>query len=140
MFGEAIKDARVQPQDAIWFTVPVAKEVEVAEYLRGIGFDHVISVSGVDWLEEKVISIHYFLSSYNPELRKTIVSMQVRVNRDDPRIPSLTRIWPSAEWHEREQYEMFGIIFEGHPRLEKLILQDNWDGPPPFRKDFKLYG
>ncbi len=140
-FGNAIEGAFVQRKDRVWFNVPAEKIIEVAQYLKGLGFDHAVSVSGVDYLEEKTIAVHYFLSSYTKDdLKDLVISMRVKLPRDSPKMPTLTTIWPSAEWHEREQYEMFGIIFEGHPKLEKLILQDNWDGPPPFRKDFKLMG
>jgi NADH-quinone oxidoreductase subunit C len=53
-------------------------------------------------------------------------------------LPSLTPIWESANLFERETYEMFGVNFEGHPNLQKLLLQDNWDGPPPLKKDLKI--
>ncbi len=81
----------------------------------------------------------YFVGSYLVnELHFIILTLRVELDRTNPTLPTLTGIWESANYFERETWEMFGITFEGHPKLEKLLLQDNWDGPPPMRKDMKF--
>jgi NADH-quinone oxidoreductase subunit C len=112
---------------------------EAAAHLQGLGFDHTIAVSGVDYPSEKRIEVVYFLSSYSREdLKHVVLSLKVQLDRESPSMPSLTSVWESANFFEREAYEMFGVNFEGHPNLQKLLLQDNWDGPPPLRKDLKI--
>ncbi len=56
---------------------------------------------------------------------------------DDPRVPSVSRVWRGADWHEREGYDMFGILFEGHDDLRRILLPDDWEGYP-LRKDYKV--
>ena len=98
-----------------------------------------MSVSGVDRPDEKKIEVVYFLSSYSrDDLRRIVISLRVKADRENSRLPSLTPVWESADLLERETYEMFGVNFEGHRDLRKLLLQDNWDGPPPLRKDLKI--
>jgi len=57
------------------------------------------------------------------------------VERADPRIPSVADLWPAAEWHEREAYDMMGIVYEGHENLRRILLPDDWEGFP-LRKDY----
>jgi NADH-quinone oxidoreductase subunit C len=112
---------------------------DVATWLQRFGFDHTLAVSGVDHPYENHLDVVYFLSSYShAELKHVVVSLKIHLERENPSLPSLTPIWESANMFERETYEMFGVNFEGHPNLEKLLLQDNWDGPPPLKKDLKI--
>lgn len=112
---------------------------DAAVGLQRLGFDHAIAVSGVDYPSEKRIEVVYFLSSYSrDDLKHLVLSLKVQLDRENPSMPTLTSVWESANFFEREAYEMFGVNFEGHPNLQKLLLQDNWDGPPPMRKDLKI--
>jgi NADH:ubiquinone oxidoreductase subunit C len=112
---------------------------DVAVWLRRFGFDHTLAVSGVDHPSENHLDVVYFLSSYSHgDLKHVVVSLKIHLERENPSLSSLTPIWESANMFERETCEMFGVNFEGHPNLEKLLLQDNWDGPPPLRKDLKI--
>ncbi|MGH2436146.1 MAG: NADH-quinone oxidoreductase subunit C, partial [bacterium] len=61
--------------------------------------------------------------------------LKVRIPRDKPTVPSVTSIWDGANWHEREAYDLFGIIFEGHPNLRRIMMTDDWIGHP-LRKDY----
>ncbi|MEU7003461.1 NADH-quinone oxidoreductase subunit C [Nonomuraea sp. NPDC046570] len=73
---------------------------------------------------------------YNPVARRQVL-LRTRVPRDDPRLPSAVGVYRGANWHERETFEMFGVIFDGHPNLVPLLLPDGFEGHP-LRKDFVL--
>ena len=141
--NEALKDLGVTASrgkdGTINIPVPVEKLVEAAEKLKKLGFDHVKSVCAIDYMKEGFFEVVYHVSSFsNLELAKYIIALRTKVPRDNPKLPSLVKIWPSALFLEREQYDLLGVIFEGHPRLERLLLPEDWEGPPPLRKDFKI--
>ncbi|HZB78492.1 MAG TPA: NADH-quinone oxidoreductase subunit C [Actinomycetota bacterium] len=77
------------------------------------------------------------------ELRSVQHAHRLRVKAglpaDDPRVPSVTRLFPTADWHERETWDLFGIVFDGHPDLDRILLPDDWEGHP-LRKDEELGG
>ncbi|MEB3851735.1 MAG: NADH-quinone oxidoreductase subunit C [Desulfurococcales archaeon] len=119
------------------FRVPAERVVEAAEALKSAGFDHVKSVTAVDRPKEGVIEVTYHVSSYSdPELARGIVGITVSLPRDNPRMPSLSRIWVSAEFQEREVFEFFGVVFEGHPDLRPILLIPPLAEKHPLRKDF----
>lgn len=137
--GNAADEVRVHRRDRL--SIVARKETlrEVARLLQRLGFDHTVSVSGVDRPDEKKIEVIYFLSSYSRgDLKRLVLALRVKADRENPSLPSLTPIWASVDFFERETYEMFGVNFHDHPNLQKLLLQDNWDGPPPLRKDLKI--
>ena len=137
--GNAIESVAALDKGRI--SVVARKEVarDVAEWLQRFGFDHALAVSGVDHPWENHLDVVYFLSSYSHDnLKHIVVLLKIHLERENPSLPSLTPIWESANLFERETYEMFGVNFEGHPNLQKLLLQDNWDGPPPLKKDLKI--
>lgn len=137
--GNAVEEVRVDRKGRMSVVARRETVREVAAYLQRLGFDHTIAVSGVDRVSEKKIEVVYFLSSYSrDDLKHLVLSLKVQLDRENPSLPTLTSIWESANLFERETYEMFGVNFEGHPNLQKLLLQDNWDGPPPMRKDLKF--
>ncbi|NIM44519.1 MAG: NADH-quinone oxidoreductase subunit C [Nitrososphaeria archaeon] len=113
--------------------------LELAAKLKSMGFDHVKSVTGTDYPQKDVMTVTYHSSSYgNPELVEVIVTLKTSIERSHPKHPSLVNIWPSAEYLERETYELVGISFEGHPRLSRLLLPPDYEGPPPLRRDFEI--
>ncbi len=118
--------------------VDVEHLVDAASKLKEMGFDHVKSVTAVDRPKEKVIEIGYHVSSYlDEELAKVIVELVTTVPRTEkPKVPSLTGIWTSAEFMEREVYEFFGVEFEGHPDLRPILLPPPVAEKRPLRKDF----
>lgn len=121
-------------------SVPIKKILKTALYLRDdVGFDSVESVSGVDWPNDNQFEVVYHLTSYSSkELKDTVLALSAKVPRDKPSTQSLESVWKSAEYHERETHEMFGIIFKDHPRLDRLLLPEDWCDIPPLRKDFEL--
>lgn len=140
-FGDAVKIVYIKPVRIKVETSP-SNIVEVATYLRdSMGFDHAESASGTDYPKEKQIEVNYHLGSYlREDLLAQIMVLTTKANRDDPRVPSLVRVYPSVEYHERETFEMLGVYFEGHPRMERFLLPEDWADIPPLRKDFRIKG
>ncbi|MBD3172646.1 NADH-quinone oxidoreductase subunit C [Candidatus Bathyarchaeota archaeon] len=106
--------------------------VKVASSLKEWGFNHLSDVTVVDYLEDEEFEIIYHLWDHNNHER---LILKTRIPRDNPVINTLTHIWTSAQMHERENHEMFGVNFNGNNKLTPLLLED-WDGLPPLRKDF----
>jgi len=81
-------------------------------------------------------AINYHLLAVRPGAPR--VRVQIWVDEGQP-VPSVIKIWPTADWHEREQFDLMGITFEGHPHLRRIIMEDDWEGHP-LRKDYPLGG
>jgi len=113
--------------------------VDAARRLKEAGFDHVKSVTAVDYPAKKQIKVIYHVSSMlDEELARYVVGLATSVGRDDPVVPSLVGVWLSAEFHEREVYEYFGVRFDGHPDLRPLLLTPDLAAQKILRKDFKV--
>lgn len=110
----------------------------VCEFCKStLGFNYLIDVSSVDHFgEEPRYEVVYELYSMRDAVH---LRLKTTVSEDDARIPSVADLWPTADWHEREAYDMMGITFTGHPDLRRILM---WDGYPyhPLRKDFPLQG
>jgi len=114
---------------------------EVCQAMRddpALRFELCSSVSGVDYLgtDERRLHVVYQLTSLTFRRR---VRLEAAVSIEDPQLPSVTSVYPTADWQERETYDMFGVIFEGHPNLTRILMPDDWDGFPQ-RKDYPLGG
>lgn len=119
----------------------------VAQFLRDdprLQFDWLRCITGVDLLEDGLLvaiyELHATAAPPQPDGAWTLrseIAIRVPVERDDPRIPSVADIWPSANWHEREAYDLLGIRFEGHPDLRRILCCDDWVGHP-LRKDYEF--
>jgi len=126
-------DGRLQRERRIWVSINSNKLIEMCKWLKEKGFMHLSAISVTDWLEKKEYELTYHLWSYDD---KILVTVKTRINRDKPLIESVTPIWgESAQVHERELHELFGVKFEGNSDLSPLFLE-NWVRVPPFRKDF----
>ncbi len=114
----------------------------VAQTLRddaGLRFEMCSGVSGVHYPEEtgsELHAVYHFLSITHDSRR---VRVEVSCSDEDPQIPSIVGIYPAANWHERETFDMFGIVFAGHPALTRILMPDDWPGHPQ-RKDYPLGG
>ncbi|MGB5089719.1 MAG: NADH-quinone oxidoreductase subunit C [Nitrososphaeraceae archaeon] len=122
--------------------VPPNEIVQVASFIKDrLGFDHAESVSGTDYPNDNQIEVIYHLSSYSDDkLSSQILALSTRVDRNESRMPTLINIFKSAEYHERETFEMLGVYFEGHPRNERFLLPEDWADIPPLRKEFRIKG
>jgi NADH-quinone oxidoreductase subunit C len=108
---------------------------EVASFLRNdarLKMDWLANLSGVDYAADQKMCVVYDLWSF--DLRHTF-AVKVYCPRSNPRVPSVVDLWAAANWNEREAYDMFGIIFEGHPDLRRILCADDWEGYP-LRKDY----
>lgn len=120
-----------------WLNMNIAAAgmLSVAELLRNnpeLNFDYLFCLTCVDFKTH--LTMVYHLESTN--FRLPLV-MKVQLDRNKPEIETISHIWRTAEFHEREVYEMFGVNFLNHPDLRLLILPDGWEGKNPMRKDFE---
>ena len=115
------------------------KLVEVAMILRDtLKFEMCMGVSGVHYPENtdrELVAVYPLLSMTNNRR----IRLEVSVADSDAHIPSLVEVWAGNNWHERETFDMFGIIFDGHPGLTRILMPDDWAGHPQ-RKDYALGG
>ncbi len=123
------------------FYVRRERIVELCRALRdedALRFELCSSVSGVDYGPDVPQRLHvvYDLASMTYRRR---VRMEVAVDVDDAHVPSVVEVYPTADWHEREIWDMFGVIFDGHPGLTRILMPDDWEGHPQ-RKDYPLGG
>ena len=133
-FGAALLDAIEDRKQAI-LTIERARLVEIALHLRDEEkFDMLASLTAVDWPKrEKRFDVVLELYSFSKNER-----LRVKVHAADAEeVPSLVSVWPAANWQEREVFDMFGIIFSGHPDLKRILLPDGWQGYP-LRKDYDI--
>lgn len=104
-------------------------------------FDQCANVTGTDFPKEKQIEVTYhFGSMEGAGLRRIILAVALRVPSSNPEVASLIELYPSADLHEREQAEMLGIVFKGHPNLTRLLLPEDWTDIPPMLKVYRLPG
>lgn len=102
-------------------------------------FDFLSSLSGIDYgIEENKFGVVYHLSSipYKNQLVLKVSQEHDRTTEALPSFPSVSNVWKTAEWHEREAFDLVGIFFENHPDLRRILLPDDWEGYP-LRKDYK---
>ncbi len=110
---------------------------EILARLRDKGFDSLMSVHGVDYYpQEPRLGVHYELLDMNALDRLTV---KLRVPLDAPVVPSVTADWPTADHQEREVYDMFGVVFEGHHDLRRILMPEDYEGYPQ-RRDFPIGG
>ncbi|MFU8847666.1 MAG: NADH-quinone oxidoreductase subunit C [Opitutales bacterium] len=118
---------------------PADMMIELCSALRDdFGYDMLIDVTAVDWDAQspRFTGIYHFLSTTKHEYLRVAVDCADDIN---PSLPSLTSLYPAANWHERETYDLMGIRYEGHPNLCRILM---WEGYPyhPLRKEFPLAG
>ncbi len=137
-FGDAVGPLS-EPKIDPFAVVKADRIVDVARFLKaapGLELDHCNDLTGLDWPKRNVIEVVYHLFSYGH--RHGIV-LKVEADRANPVVPSVTGVWKAANWLERECYDMFGVVFTGHPDLRRVLLPDDWQGFP-LRKDYQEHG
>ena len=118
-------------------TVTAESIRETLEWLRTKGFNFMASLHGVDYYpEEPRLGVHYEMLDMNEVDRITV---KVRVPIADPNVPSVVEAWPTADHQEREVYDMFGVLFDGHPDHRRILMPEDYEGFPQ-RRDFPMGG
>jgi len=128
----ALELIATKPDSAI--KVPAEKIAEVAAFLRDdpkLHFDMLMCLSAVD--RKGTLEVVYHIFSMTHGYRGVL---KVAIPADNARVPTVSHIWRTAEWHEREAFDLMGVEFIGHPDLRRILLPDDWEGHP-LRKDYK---
>ena len=134
-FGDSIIEMVTEDTFDPYITVNPEQITEICLYLRDeedLKFDYLTLLSGMDYQDK--LGVVYHLYSY--ELKHRLV-LKVFLDRENPIVPTVEKVWLTADWHEREAWDMFGIKFEGHHNLIRILCPYDWEGFP-LRKDYKV--
>ena len=118
-----------------WFQIEPYRIEEVASLLKTdaeLHFDYLECITGIDFPDDKQIHVVYHVYSY---AKKHRIVLKCMLDREDPALPTVSSVWPTANWQERECFDLLGVLFDGHPDLRRLLLPDDWEGHP-LRKDY----
>jgi NADH-quinone oxidoreductase subunit C len=132
-FGAGLDDVRIQEPDTIVARVAREKLKEVAGLLKAdpdVGYETLNWIAGVD--RRTAFEAVYHVYSWKTN---TWIELHVAVPKADPQVDTVCDVWPAADWHEREAWDMVGIVFLGHPDLRRILLKDDFIGHP-LRKDY----
>jgi NADH-quinone oxidoreductase subunit C len=133
---DAVLDTVFFREHAALLVAPAAVPATLA-HLRGEGYRFLASVHGVDYFpEEPRLGVHYELLDMVEVDR---ISVRTRVTVAEPSVPSVTPEWPTADHQEREIFDMFGVVFDGHPDLRRILMPEDYEGFPQ-RRDFPVGG
>lgn len=133
-FGAKILESKLDVINP-WAAVEPSAILEIARFLRedeALRMDHLELLGGVDYKDR--IEVVYVL--YSMEHRHRI-TLKCRLPRENPQLHTVESVWRAANWHERETYDMFGVVFEGHSDPRRILCPDDWEGFP-LRKDYKF--
>jgi NADH-quinone oxidoreductase subunit C len=135
-FGESIVSFEEDIADS-FIVIATESIADVAQHLaedEGLAFDFLMCLSGVD-LGAKDSNFYVVYHLYSMTHRHKLVLKIVLPKEEEPHVSTVEHIWRTANWHEREVYDLFGIIFDGHSDLRRILLPDDWEGYP-MRKDY----
>ena len=109
--------------------------VDACQVLRESDYDLLIALTAADhWPDEPRFEVAYRFYSVK---KKTLVGLSIRLDGENPAVPTIESVYPNANWHEREVYDMFGIEFAGHSDLRRILMPQDWEGHP-LRRDYPL--
>ncbi|MEX2604402.1 MAG: NADH-quinone oxidoreductase subunit C [Gracilimonas sp.] len=134
-FGEDVLEYKTADVGQPWIEVDVSILKRVMKFLRDdkeLLFDVLMCLSGVHYPDEEALGVTYHVNS--TKLNHTL-ALKAKVPIDNPLVPSVESIWKTANWHEREAWDMVGIRFEDHPNHKRILCSDDWEGHP-LRKDY----
>jgi len=133
---EALADAKFD-RDELTLTIVAGQIRDAAVTVQAAGYNFFEDVTAVDWFPSSPrfqLSYHIVSHTYKERIR-----LRVMVDGDAPAVESITSVWPAANFYEREVFDLFGIRFEGHPNLKRIMMPDDWAGHP-LRKDYPVEG
>ena len=136
VFAEDALEIKTDLPVESFFIVKAVAINPVCLFLRdedSLQFDSLSCLSGVDFDKDN-LAVVYHLYSY---VHNHKLTLKVIVPKSEPKVPTVSDVWATADWHEREAYDMFGLIFENHPDLRRILCPDDWEGFP-LRKDYKV--
>lgn len=134
--AEAFTDAKFD-RGELTLTVATNSIREACSAMKAAGYNFFDDLTAVDWYPASPrFQVSYHLLSH--KLRE-YVRLRVLVEESDPSLPSITQVWPAANFYEREVFDLFGIRFEDHPDLRRIMMPDEWQGHP-LRKDYPVEG
>ena len=134
--ADALTDALFD-RDELTLTIVSEAIREAAATVRAAGYNFFEDVTAVDWFPSEPrfqLSYHILSHTYKERIR-----LRAFVADTDPAIESITPVWPGANYYEREVFDLFGIRFEGHPNLRRILMPEDWEGHP-LRKDYPVEG
>jgi len=138
-FGEQTIDVS-EFRSELTIVVPKDRIVEICRFLKedpDLNFDLLADVCGIDMnTPVKRFGVIYNLYSLTTKYR---LRLKIFTEEEEPKVPTVTSVWGTANWHERETFDMFGIVFEGHPDLRRVYMPEDFEYHP-LRKDFPLMG
>ncbi|MGA3346769.1 MAG: NADH-quinone oxidoreductase subunit C [Terracidiphilus sp.] len=134
--SDALLDAKFD-RGELTLTIAAGQIRSAAATVQAAGYNFFEDVTAVDWFPSTPrfqLSYHIVSHTYKERIR-----LRVLVTGDAPSVESITSVWPAANFYEREVFDLFGIIFEGHPNLRRIMMPDEWQGHP-LRKDYPVEG
>jgi NADH-quinone oxidoreductase subunit C len=123
------ENSHIQMKGKNWF--------EIAQYLRDnpdFLFDSLQCVTGYDFGENEDLEVRYNLHSMT---HNHAIEIRIKTDRNNPKVPSVEKVWRIGDWFERETYDMYGIVFEGHSNMTRILCPEDWEGWP-LRKDYEV--
>jgi NADH-quinone oxidoreductase subunit C len=144
-FGDALKEQKISAAGGsaavgyamqVWINIAPDQIKDICLFLRDDSemlFDYLSCLSGVDY-NNGTLGIVYHLNSM---VYKHTIVLKSFCTKENPHVQSVSDVWGTANWHEREVFDLFGIIIDGHPDLRRILLPDDWEGNP-LRKDYKV--
>jgi NADH-quinone oxidoreductase subunit C len=134
-FGDAVVESKLDVLQP-WIRIAPDKTKEICLFLRddaSMQFDYLSCLSGMDY-NNGSLGVVYHLASI---ALKHKIALKVACPKENPHVQTVSEVWGTANWHEREAFDLFGIVFDGHPDLRRILLPDDWEGHP-LRKDYKV--
>ncbi len=135
-FADAIVEAKVEGVLEPYAKVKVESIREISSLMRDdsdLQFDTLMCLSGMDY-GKGILGVVYNLGSI---AKKHKFTLKVEISVEAANVPSVESVWRTADWHEREAFDLFGIVFTDHPDLRRILLPDDWEGYP-LRKDYQV--
>jgi NADH-quinone oxidoreductase subunit C len=134
--ADALLDARLDRRE-LTLTIAPSEIRAACEAMKAAGYNFFEDLTAVDWFPASPrFRLSYAILSHRLKER---IRLSVPVEEPDPSVESITSVWPGANYYEREVFDLFGIRFEGHPNLRRIMMPDDWKGHP-LRKDYPVEG